>query len=321
MSTLLTALLVFLLVLAVLAIATAAFSAIAERRNPPIGKFLEGQGLRLHYIERGNPADPVVVIFHGNGSMIQDMTISGLIDLLSRRNRVVCFDRPGFGHSTRTRFRFWTPEAQAELFAEVLPKIAISNPIVVGHSWGTLVAVALALRDDYPVQGLTLASGYYFPTFRLDFWLLSGPAAPIIGDILSYTLAPLLALALLPRILRKLFAPAPIPQDFKRGFPFSLALRPKQLQAAAEESAFLLPATARLQVQYRNIKCPVQLIHGNADQVIENEQTVRLHRVLARSDMRLVPQAGHMVHYADPEAISRTIHDWRQPILRSVGER
>jgi hypothetical protein len=41
---------------------------------------------------------------------------------------------------------------------------------------------------------------------------------------------------------------------------------------------------------------------------IENEQTVRLHRVLARSDMQLVPQAGHMVHYVDPQAISRTIH-------------
>jgi pimeloyl-ACP methyl ester carboxylesterase len=164
MSVLLTALLVFLLVMAVLAIGTITFSAIAERRNPPIGKFVEAQGLHLHYIERGNPADPVVVVFHGNGSMIQDMTISGLIDLLSRRNRVVCFDRPGFGQSTRTRFRFWTPGAQAELFAEVLPKIGISNPIVVGHSWGTLVAVALALRDDYQVQGLTLASGYYFPT-------------------------------------------------------------------------------------------------------------------------------------------------------------
>jgi pimeloyl-ACP methyl ester carboxylesterase len=321
MSTLLTALLVFLLVLAVLAIATAAFSALAERRNPPIGKFVEAQGLHLHYIERGNPGDPLVVVFHGNGSMIQDMTISGLIDLLSRRNRVVCFDRPGFGHSTRTRFRFWTPEAQAELFAEVLPKIGIRNPIVVGHSWGTLVAVALALRDDYPVRGLILASGYYFPTFRLDFWLLSGPAAPIFGDILSYTLAPLLALALLPRFLRKLFAPAPIPEDFKRAFPFSLALRPKQLQAAAEESAFLLPATARLQVRYRNVKCPVQLIHGDADQLIENEQTVRLHRLLARSEMHLVPQAGHMVHYVDPQAISRTIHDWRQPILRFAGER
>jgi pimeloyl-ACP methyl ester carboxylesterase len=258
--------------LIVLAIGTTIFSVIAERRNPPLGKFVEAQGLRLHYIERGNPADPVVVVFHGNGSMIQDMTISGLIDLLSRRNRVVCFDRPGFGHSTRTRFKFWTPEAQAELFAEVLTKIGVSNPVVVGHSWGTLVALALGLREDYPIRGLALISGYYFPGFRLDFWLLSGPAVPIFGDIFRYTLAPLLGLIMLPSILRRLFAPRSIPVNFKRTFPFSLALRPKQLRAAAEESAYLIPATARLQREYQNISC-------------------------------------HMVHYADPRMLSRTTAD------------
>lgn len=96
------------LVLVVLAIGTTVFTALAEWRNPPVGKFVDAQGLRLHYIERGNPADPVVVVLHGNGSMIQDMTISGLIELLCRRNRVICFDRPGFGHSTRTRVKLWT---------------------------------------------------------------------------------------------------------------------------------------------------------------------------------------------------------------------
>ncbi len=143
----------------------------------------------------------------------------GLIDLLSKRNRVVCFDRPGFGHSTRIRLRFWTPEAQAELFAEVLTKIGISNPVVVGHSWGTLVAVALGLRRDYPIRGLALISGYYFPSFRLDFWLLSGPAVPVFGDIVRYTLAPVLGLMMLPGILRRLFAPRSVPEDFKRNFP------------------------------------------------------------------------------------------------------
>lgn len=321
MSTLLLTVSIVLLVLVVLAIGTTIFSAIAEWRNPPHGKFVEAQGLRLHYVERGNPADPVVVLFHGNGSMIQDMTICGLIDLLSRHNHVICFDRPGFGHSTRTRLKLWTPEVQASLFIDVLTKLGVSNPVVLGHSWGTLVAMALALQDDYPVRGLTLVSGYYFPTFRLDFWLLSGPAAPIFGDILSYTLAPLLALALQPRILRKLFAPAQIPTQFKRQFPFSLALRPKQLQAAAEESAYLIPAATRLQLQYWNIKCPVQLIHGDADEVIEKEQAIRLHAVLARSEIELVQQAGHMVHHVDPEAISRTVQTWQRPIMRIVGRR
>jgi hypothetical protein len=122
-----------------LAIGVALFSWIAERRNPPIGAFLESHGARLHYIERGNPAGTPVVLFHGNGSMIQDFLLSGLVDALATHHRVICFDPPGFGHSTRPRSRFWTPETQAELFASALTQLSIYNPVVLGHSWGSLV--------------------------------------------------------------------------------------------------------------------------------------------------------------------------------------
>jgi pimeloyl-ACP methyl ester carboxylesterase len=106
------------------------------------------------------------VLFHGNGSTIQDFTISGLVDLLARENRVICFDRPGFGHSQRPRHQIWTATAQAALFAKALNRLGVRDPVVLGHSWGTLIAIALNLRSDYPIRGLVLASGYYFPTAR-----------------------------------------------------------------------------------------------------------------------------------------------------------
>lgn len=40
--------------------------------------------------------------------------------------------------------------------------------LVPGHSWGAFVAITLGVRKDYPIRGLVLASGYYFPTGRLD---------------------------------------------------------------------------------------------------------------------------------------------------------
>jgi pimeloyl-ACP methyl ester carboxylesterase len=308
MSTITTVFAVVVAVLILLVIGNFVFSIVAKRRNPPVGSFIECDGVRLHYVEWGDAAAPCVVLFHGNGAMIQDFAISGLVDLLARQNRVLCFDRPGFGHSQRPRFRIWTPSAQAALFAKALEQIGVRDPVVVGHSWGTLVAVALGLRGDYSVRGLVLASGYYFPTWRLDVWLLSGPAVPILGDLLRYTVAPIISLAILPLSLRKIFAPRPVPQSFKREFPISLALRPKQLRAAAEESAFLIPAAAQLQSQYRHIKCPVRLFHGDQDHFIEREQSRHLHQVLPRSVLHFVKDAGHMVHYADPVVITRVVH-------------
>ena len=106
---------------------------------------------------------------------------------------------------------------------------------------------------------------------------------------------------------RGLFGPRPVPEVFKREFPISLALRPKQLRAAAEESAFLIPAAAQLQSQYAGIKCPVRLFHGDEDHFIECEQSRHLHQVLPRSVLHFVQNAGHMVHYADPRIISQTV--------------
>src|SRR5947209_6935532 len=160
MSTTEHVLLIVLALVTLLIFANIAFQAIAERRNPPIGLFIDCEGVRLHYIERGDAASPCMALFHGNGTMIQDLILSGLVDRLARHYRVVCFDRPGFGYSTRPRTRIWTATAQAALFAKALDQIGVRNPVLFGHSWGTLVAIALALRSDFAVSRLVLASGY-----------------------------------------------------------------------------------------------------------------------------------------------------------------
>src|SRR5512138_3534070 len=113
--------------------------------------------------------------------------------------------------------------------------------------------------------------------------MMSGPAVPIFGDLLRYTIAPIMSWAALPSILRKLFGPSSVPDTFKNEFPTSLMLRPKQLRAAAEESALLIPTAAQLQSQYSGLKCPVRIFHGREDQVIEAEQSQRLHDALRHS--------------------------------------
>ncbi|MBI5263348.1 MAG: alpha/beta hydrolase [Bradyrhizobium sp.] len=308
MTTAQTIFIIIVLVPILLVIGNVVFSMVAERRNPPVGSFMECDGVRLHYLERGDPAAPCVVLFHGNGSMIQDFLISGLVDLLASRNRVLCFDRPGFGYSQRPRLRIWTATAQGDLFVKALNQLGVRDPVVLGHSWGALVAIALSLRTDYPVRGLVLVSGYYFPTRRWDVWMMSGPAIPILGDVMRYTVAPIISWAILPGALRKIFAPRPVPQEFKNEFPTSLTLRPKQLRAAAEESALLIPTAAQFQSSYAKIGCPTRIFHGTADQVIEPEQARDLQQALLRSDLRLVKDAGHMVTYADTAAIAQAVH-------------
>jgi pimeloyl-ACP methyl ester carboxylesterase len=301
-------LLVILLLVIFWIAGTAIFAALVTRQYPPIGNFLECNGVRLHYVERGNQGGPALVLLHGNGAMVQDFIASGVLDDAARRYRVLCFDRPGFGHSTRPRRRIWTPEAEAELFAEALHRLRVERAVVIGHSWGALVALALGLGYPDLVQGLVLASGYYFPTPRKDVWLLSGPAIPVLGDLMRYTISPPLAWFILPKMLKKIFAPRAVSDRFLREFPLPLTVRPLQLRAAAEETALMIPAAARLEQRYSELTCPVALIAGDKDQIVDPNQAARLHGVLSRhyaSPNQLIEAAALMLSWPE-QARSKT---------------
>ena len=265
----------------------------AERRNPPTGLFITVDGVRLHYVERGT--GPPLVLLHGNGSMIQDLESSGLVDLAAKKYRVIAFDRPGFGHSDRPRSTVWTPEAQANLLNAALIKMGVSQPLVLGHSWGTLVAVALALKFPRNVRALILASGYYYPTVRADVLVLSPPALPLVGDLLSHTISPILGRLLWPIFLRKIFGPSPVPKKFA-GFPAEMAMRPSQIRAAAAETALMIPAAYSFREAYGHLKMPVVIVAGTKDQVSEAQQSAELHRDIAHSAFHCISNQGHMVH-------------------------
>ena len=110
----LTIVLISVAVLVALALVNVVVARIAERRHPPKGAFLDVDGVRLHYSDRGT-GRPVVLV-HGNAVTGSDYNTSGVAEqLLGAQRRVIIFDRPGFGYSERPRQRVWTAAAQADL--------------------------------------------------------------------------------------------------------------------------------------------------------------------------------------------------------------
>ena len=279
----------------------------AEQDNPPAGQFLEVDGVRLHYVERGS-GEPLVLL-HGNGSMIQDFESSGLVDLAAKNFRVIIIDRPGFGHSSRPRNVIWTPDAQAQLIRRALERLGVSRAIVLGHSWGSSVAVALALRFPDAVRGLVLASGYYYPTLRPDVVALSTPAIPVVGDVLGHTLSPLVSRLMWPLMLAKIFGPRSAPAKFER-FPKEMALRPSQIRASAAESALMVPDAFQFKDKYAELKMPVVIIAGEDDRLIDiDKQSARLHAYVSQSAFHRIPQNGHMIHQTATDEVMAAINE------------
>jgi len=278
-----------------------------EHDNPPAGQFIEIDGIRLHYFERG--AGIPVVLLHGNGTMAQEFEISSLLGLAAETYRVLAFDRPGYGYSERPRGQAWTSKEQAHLLSHALKALGIGRAIIVAHSWGTMVAMSLALDHPECVRSMVLLSGYYYPTPRLDVLLLSPPAIPVFGDVIRPTISPFIGRLIWPALIRKFFSPLPIPTKWEGEFPVWMSLRPSQILASAMETLLMTSEAFWLGQRYHELQMPIILMAGTDDMHVATKvHSERLHDQLPNSKLLLVPQAGHMIHHAVPDQVLAAIN-------------
>lgn len=292
--------------LAASALFNQAASARAERRYPPAGRILDVGGVAVHVVERGS-GDPVVLL-HGSGSLIQDFMTSELVDRLAASHRVIVFDRPGYGYTERPRGTVWTPERQAALLVAACAQIGVERPVVMGHSWGTLVALAWALDHPRDLTRLVLGSGYYFPTLRADALPTALVGMPVVGDLIAHTIAPLQTRLTGPAGNRMIFSPARPTRAFQEGMPFGLMLRPQQLRATGADSGQMPVAAARLAKRYSALTLPVTVLWGEGDKLVNQaDHSVRLLRELSQADGSEIPGGGHMIHHVRPDLVASAI--------------
>jgi len=291
----------------------------AERAQRPAGRLIEVDGVRLHVVERG--AGPPVVLIHGNMVSERDFEASGLMARLTRDHRVLAFDRPGFGHSSRPRDRLWTPAAQAALLHAALAQLGVKQAVVVGHSMGAMVALALALDHPEDVRRLVLLGGYYYPTARVDALLTAPVAVPVLGDVMRYTVTALSARLMLKGLVRVMFAPRDVPADFMGTVSREMMVRPIQLRANAEDAAFMIPQAKANAERYQELRMPVAIFAGADDEVIDPAaHAERLHREISGSTLAIVRGAGHMVHYAAPDEVVLAVDAVQIPHLEPAKQ-
>jgi pimeloyl-ACP methyl ester carboxylesterase len=145
---------------------------------------------------------------------------------------------------------------------------------------------------------------------RVDAPLASPVALPVVGDALRYTVTALTARATLKGMVKGMFAPCDVPADFFTVLSREMMLRPSQLKANAEDAAYMMPAAASLAARYSELRLPVAILAGAADEVADPEaHSVRLHDDLAESVLVVLPEIGHMVHYAAADAIVALLAD------------
>src|SRR5215510_12430876 len=120
-------------------------------------RFVEVDGVRVHYQEVGKKTAPPLILIHGfaSSTLVWSKVFLGLADA---GFRVIALDLLGYGYSGKPRNGEYTIEGQTRLVTRLLDTLRIKRAHIVGSSYGGAVAATCAL--DYPnrVDKLILVS-------------------------------------------------------------------------------------------------------------------------------------------------------------------
>jgi pimeloyl-ACP methyl ester carboxylesterase len=142
-----------------------------NRQFPPPGKLVDVGGYRLHVLAEGeNKGQPTVIFIPGSHS--PGYALYHLHKALRQQTRSILFDRAGSGWSDVGPFPRRTLQEVEELY-RALHAAGEKGPFVlVGHSYGGLLAVNYAFRHPEEVAGLVLLDAThpdYFVYSPADF--------------------------------------------------------------------------------------------------------------------------------------------------------
>ncbi|HKR41924.1 MAG TPA: alpha/beta hydrolase [Paraburkholderia sp.] len=290
--------------------ALAAFSRRATRRIeaavPMDGQLIDIDGDRIHYVEYGS--GPPIVFIHGLSGQMRNFAWLPM-QALAREHRVILIDRPGSGYSTRGPHASATIRAQARTVARFIDALGLESPVLVGHSLGGAIALAVALDHPHAVSRLALIA----PLTHVQTEVPKAFRALVLRSqavrrFVARTFATPVGLATSSAVLKQVFAPEAVPGDFRTRGGGLLSLRPSSFYNASADLIAIEDADdlAQMERRYAELSVPVDILFGRDDVVLDwARHGDALSRLTSQVTLKVV-SGGHMLPVTAPS----TTYDW-----------
>jgi pimeloyl-ACP methyl ester carboxylesterase len=274
---------------------------------PPRGRFVDVPGARLHIREFDGGDAPPLLLVHGLAAQLDHYTY-GVTDRLAGRYRMIAVDRAGSGFSTRAPGTPADLDTQSDMLAALIDQLQLERPLVVGHSLGGALALALALRHPDRISGLALIAPLthmqeHVPPVFEGLTILS----PTWRRIVAWTLAIPVAVKNSRATLEQVFGPEAVPADFATRGGGLLGLRPGAFLSASDDLRSLPDCLPRQETRYGELRLPVSILYGKDDRILDwRAHGQALADKVPGATLQLV-EGGHMLPITNPDATAAFI--------------
>jgi pimeloyl-ACP methyl ester carboxylesterase len=262
-------------------------------------RFVEIEGVRVHYQEAGTPDAPPVLLIHGfcASNFVWSET---LVPLAEAGFRVIAPDLIGFGFSGKPKGGEYTIEMQARMICGLMDALGVERATLVGSSYGGAVAAVCALDHGERVERLVLVGAVSNDEVPRRVWLRLA-ASPVVGEVISPVL--LDARRLVKRHLRRTYAA-------QNGFLLDeerITAHQRPLLAADTHRAILRTlrrwSAERIELEAERITQPTLLVWGAHDREVPLKSGERLHELIKGSRLFVFPNCGHLPQEERPQEL------------------
>jgi pimeloyl-ACP methyl ester carboxylesterase len=247
--------------------------------------------------EAGQNGAPRILLIHGASSNLLELW-GPLADEFSPLHRVIAYDRPGMGYSTRIKRNGHAMAYQAKCAARVLEQTGGDPAIIVAHSLGSSVALRVALDYPHLVRGLVLVApaANPFPQFKPAWWARLS-ATPILGGIFCNLIVPFFGPAMSGKSVANNFWPAPVPVNYQEQAGVPLIFRPVAFRASALDVCAANTEFGLQSPRYGDLLTPTVIITAEKDRIVSPKRHARALAVtLPAGELVIAPDTGHMPH-------------------------
>ena len=198
---------------------------------------------------------------------------------------------------------------QADVVASFIRALGLERPLLVGHSLGGALSLAVALEHPEAVSGLALVSPLTQPqdTPPKAFAGLYIPS-PLVRRLVAWTLATPLAIRKRDEVLGAVFGPEAAPDDFATRGGGMLSLRPRTFYSTSTDLVAANEDLPGLQARYGGLDMPAGIIFGDGDRILDAQvHGAPMAAQVPGLTYESIEGAGHMIPLTRPDRVAAFI--------------